>query len=473
MQQLWTVKYFPANPGEFVGNQAVVEEAGRWAEGWANGRKQKPLLLFGQTGSGKTTLAYLVAKTNCWGIFELNASDFRTKEIIEHLAGAASQGSSFSGKPRLVLLDEVDGLQAVDRGGAAAIVKILKESRNPVMLTANEIYADRKLQPIRNECTLLEFRKINYLSIAKRLKEICGSEGIDFDDDAITLLAKNSGGDFRASLLDLQTLAIAGKKITPEAVSSLGEREKTEKIFSILGKIFRGKSIEEIRKARFSADVSDELLRSWIEENIPRAYPKPEDTAAAFERLSRADVFQGRIMRRQNWGFLRYSSELATAGVSLSRKNEYHDFVMYKFPSLLSRMSRSKGIRATKKSLAEKVSGKTHSGAMEVLREDLPYLRMVFQNKARAAELASIFGFDENEVAFLMNTKPETKKVQAVLEEAEKLRAKRFAEKRKPLSAVPEGDGFGEKQNPENGQSPKDEALSPEPSAGRSQTRLF
>ncbi|MBU0662170.1 replication factor C large subunit [Candidatus Micrarchaeota archaeon] len=476
--QLWTEKFYPASLEQFVGNPQAVEQAQRWAQEWSAGKKQTPLLLFGQTGTGKTTLAYLIAKSQGWDVFELNASDFRSKDIIERIVGAASQSGSFTGRKRLVLLDEVDGLHRVDRGGAAAITKILKETNNPVILTANDVYADRKLLPVRTACTLVEFKKINYLSIAKRLRELCTAENISFEDEAIAALAKNGGGDFRAALLDVQSLGVKGSINMPD-VENMGGRERTEKIFGILGKIFRGKTLQEIRNARFSADVNTEHLQNWIDENIPRALTKPIDTANAYAMLSRADVFNGRIMKRQNWGFLRYSSELATAGVSLSRENEYHDFVMYKFPSLLSRMSRSKGVRATKKSLGRKVGKVTHSSSRSIVTRDLPYLQTMFENKQRAAELTAQFDFDENEVAFLMNTKPTTKKVQKILEAAGAMRAEKIAERRKgaALSAVSQEDAAEAEAvpKPKAEEEPADETEKSEPlqHEDRNQTRLF
>ena len=171
MHELWTDKYFPKSLSEFIGNSEIVKALDSWANEWNSGKQGKPLLLYGQTGSGKTALAHLIARINGWQVFELNASDFRTKEIIERLAGAAALNASFTGKPRLVLLDEIDGLQSSDKGGAAAIVNVLKQSQNPVVLTANEIYSEKKLALIGAVCTVIEFQKFDYLSIDSYVKK--------------------------------------------------------------------------------------------------------------------------------------------------------------------------------------------------------------------------------------------------------------------------------------------------------------
>ena len=180
---LFTDRYSPQALEEFIGNVEIVEKALLWAKHWESGKKQKPLFFFGAPGVGKTALAYLIAREMKWSLFEMNASDIRDRDSIEKIAGAATANSSLFGTKRLILLDEIDGLQSQDRGGAGAMLSVLKEANNPVILCANDAY-DKKLSSLRSFCELAEFKKINYLSIAKRLREIATKEGIEFDDEA-------------------------------------------------------------------------------------------------------------------------------------------------------------------------------------------------------------------------------------------------------------------------------------------------
>ncbi len=441
MAELWTEKHSPKNLDEFVGNSELVKELELWSMEWNKHKTGKPLLLFGQVGSGKTCLAHLIARLNKWDLFELNASDFRTKDVIERLAGAALQNASFSGKLRLVLLDEVDGVQGrEDKGGMAAILQVLKEAKNPVILTANDIYSNRQLATIRNYCKKLEFKKINYLSLAKRLKQVCENEGIEYDLMAINELAKESSGDLRAALLDLQTVALKHKKVMLEDVQSLGFREREEKIFSVLGKIFHAKTLGECREARMASEVSDDLLFQWIDENLPLQFKESNELAAAFEQLSRADIFNGRILNRQYWGFLRYSSDLMTAGVSFAAVHPSHEFVMYRFPTLLSKLSASSADRNMKKQIAGKMQKKLHASKREIISYDLPFLVALFEKREHAVGFSASFNFDEEEIAFLMQSEPSTKKVQSVFEEAKALAQKSMRERRKPLAPLHENE---------------------------------
>lgn len=430
MPELWTEKYMPKHWSEFVGNPEVLVRVKSWADAWQQGKKQKPLLLYGPAGNGKTTLALLCAREMNWQVFEMNASDFRTKDIIERLAGAASQGASFSGTRRLILLDEVDGLQAQDRGGASAIAKILKETSNPVILTANDVYADKKLAVIRPYCELLQMKRVNALSIAKRLREICEKEGIAFENDALVILAKRSEGDVRAAILDLQTLATRGK-ITAQEVETLSLREREQNIFTVVAKIMRAKSFAQVRSARSRADVDDELLLAWIEENIPLQFDA-EDTAKAFDYISKGDMYEGRIMKRQYFGLRRYSYDLMTACAVLSRSKDYHRFVRYQFPTILKTLHASMQARSIRKSICRKIGKRINESAKSVAAYELPLVQMLFSDEGKAIALTALFDFDENEVAFLSG-KASDKKVQEIIKQAEKLKGELVAVKMKAL----------------------------------------
>jgi replication factor C large subunit len=314
----------------------------------------------------------------------------------------------------LVLIDELDCLQSQDRGGASALATIVKESSNPVLLTANDLYADKKLLPFRTICELKEFKKINYFSIAKRLREICTKDGMTFEDDAIKELAKNCEGDMRSALLDVQSLA---PHVTMAEVKTLGERQRKEKVFGVLTKIFKGHNVKEINEVVYSSEVPSDLLMRWVEENIPRQFDA-KDSAVAFDRLSRADVFNGRIFNRQHYSFLKYSSFLATTAVGLSRSKDYHSFTPFQFPSLLSSLSSSSGPRAQRKSVAQKIGKKVHCSSDQAIK-DIWLITLLMQTE-NAPHLVQAFDFDEDEIMFLLGGKKE-KKAQELLKSAKEL----------------------------------------------------
>ena len=56
----------------------------------------------------------------------------------------------------------------------------------------------------------------------------------------------------------------------------------------------------------------------WVEKNIPKEC-KGRELAQAFDALSKADVFKGRIYRQQHWRFLVYQNFLLSAGMSAAK----------------------------------------------------------------------------------------------------------------------------------------------------------
>jgi replication factor C large subunit len=423
---LFTEKYYPKGFDDFVGNAECVDRIKVWAQDWNQGKRQKAILLVGNVGVGKTLLAHLVAKEMNWELFETNASSLRNKDAIEKISGAASQSASLWGGKKLLLIDEIDCLQAQDRGGSTAIANIIKETANPIILTANDVYADKKMGPIRNECEVIDFKKINQFTITRKLKEIAGKEGIEFEEEAIKELAKNCAGDYRSALLDLQAGA---PKITLADITESFQRQRKEKIFNVLSKIFHSKTAKEAIEAADSAEVDPNMLAKWVEENIPRQLDE-EDAAKAFDALSRADIFNGRIMRRQHWGFLKYNIMLATAGVAMAKTKESHKWIPMQFPSLLSSLSGSTGKREAKKNVAEKIAEKTHCSIRDGIKE-IPIIKILFEKKENALSMIHYYGFDEDNVAFLMDEKKGSKKAVALYSEAKAIEKKKVFKKTK------------------------------------------
>ncbi len=409
---MWVEKHVPTSLSGLVGNPEAMTEVRMWASGWRQGNPQKPLLLVGPPGVGKTTSAHTIAREQGWSIVEFNASDTRNKEIIEKVVKGAAVNASFTGALRLILLDEVDGVHGSDdKGGLSAILDVLKEGRNPIILTANDIYGDKRLAGIRTYCKVIQLRKIPYPTVAKFLREVAEKEGVDYDAVSINELAKNSSGDMRAALLDLEALSRGTNKITLEDVQNSGYRERTDNIFNAIRTLFVSSSLSEIRRTRNSVEVDPDLLKKWVDENIPRQFPMPSSLAAAYDGLSRADIFDGRIFRRQHYGFMKYSGDLV-ASVGLRTNERAHGFISYQFPAILKRLSMMKG--SSKKAAIAKIQEHVY-GSRSRLAQELFYWPLFIENDAHPENWVKTFGFDEDELAFLLNTSPSSAKIKKLM----------------------------------------------------------
>ena len=182
---LWTDKYRPQSLDEVVGNNKEKKTILEWINNWKRGDPQNPLLLVGPPGIGKTTLAQVIAKEFSEYV-ELNASDKRSHDIIKRTIGESSSSRSLFGDDyKLIILDEVDGIHGTnDRGGVKAIGEIIKSSKHPLILIANDFYSKR-LTSLKTKCTVLKMSKVRSPSINKLLREIAQNEEVKVNPAAL------------------------------------------------------------------------------------------------------------------------------------------------------------------------------------------------------------------------------------------------------------------------------------------------
>lgn len=396
---LWSEKYAPQNLNEIVGHNETCRKVAEWAGAWQKGQKCRPLLLTGGVGAGKTSIATALAREFDFELLEMNASDVRNEKNIERIAGIASVSRTFSGKQRLILLDEIDGLLGrEDHGGAGAVARILDSAACPIILTANDAY-DKKLAAIRQKCELLQLRALSHLSTAKLLRKIAEKEGIKISEDAVESIAKKSRGDVRAAINDFQQVSTGRAEVTAENLSVLSGRDRKEGIFDVVRTIFKTHDFQASRETASNLDEEPDFLMKWIDENIPKEYKEPQDIFEAYERLSRADIFLGRIHRNQNYGFTRYASDLMSSGVSLAKSKKYSGFTRYQFPSAIRFFASTKSERGMMKSIGRKVGKVCHVSVSTAVRDYLPMLSQLV--KKSAGDIESGFGLAEEEMEYL------------------------------------------------------------------------
>jgi len=373
---VWTIKYKPENLKEFVNQQEAVDTFLKWMKTW---KQSKALLLYGSPGTGKTALVEAYAKENNLEFIEMNASDFRTKSDIESVIGQSMSQMSLFKRSKIFLIDEIDGIAGrEDLGGVGAIIKIIKESRYPCVLTANNAY-DSKLRTLRQYCQLVQFKKIHIFDIEKRLKQICEKEKIKTDEEVLRQLAKRSDGDLRSAINDLETIAQGKQFIEQNDLEVLGYRERETNIFDALKMIFKTKSALAAKLSINNIDKDPEEIFWWIENNITAEYEDPEEIAKAFDALSKADLFRNRVSSRQNWRLKGYMIDLMTGGVATAKKEMYRKFTRYQYPQNIMMLGRTKGARAEQKELLKKLSSQLHCSTRKLKIYYLPYFKIILK----------------------------------------------------------------------------------------------
>ncbi|XP_078179864.1 replication factor C subunit 1-like isoform X2 [Carex rostrata] len=351
----WTDKYKPKTSNDIIGNQSIVKQLQDWLKSWDNqflhagqkgkGKKQvdsgskKAILMSGSPGIGKSTSAKLVSEMLGFQVIEVNASDSRGKadsKIVKGICGNTSNsikelvsnstlnyGTNSSKHPKSVLImDEVDGMSAGDRGGVADLIASIKMSRIPIICICNDRYS-QKLKSLVNYCMLLNFRKPTKQQMAKRLMQIANSEGLQVNEVALEELADRVNGDMRMAINQLQYMSLQMSVIKYDDVRErLKSSAKDEDIspFTAVDKLFgfNGGKLRMDERLDYSMSNPD-LVPLIIQENYinykPVSIGKDESgvkrmktLAQAAESISDGDIVNVQIRRYRQWQLSQASS---------------------------------------------------------------------------------------------------------------------------------------------------------------------
>jgi replication factor C large subunit len=413
MRMDWAEKYRPRKLPDLVGNPAVLRAMADWARSWGPGNK--PLILHGKPGTGKTSAALALAHDLGWDILELNASDQRTREVIGRVAGVAAVSASLTGaRRRLILFDEADNLHGTaDRGGAREILEVIRTSRQPVILIANDLYA---VPPeIRARCEPVLFRAVQARQMVPRLKFICASEAIACSDDALARITTLANGDLRAAVNMLQAAAGGRDRVTGEGIASSAKDDRLS-IFDLVLSLFRGREDTALLANARAVDEDPDTVLQWVEANL-ELLPDPGSRAIAYRWVSRSDEYLGLTLRRQNYTLWRYASALMLLGSSLAAGGRGVRARLNP-PARWRRIAGQRRQRAVRESLFRKIGERAHVPP-EVLREDhLTLLSLLVESDpvTHARDLS----LDADELTLLIHDRKKAEEVAEAVRRREK-----------------------------------------------------
>ena len=398
----WAVKYQPKLSSEIKGQNKAITELINFVNTFPG--KKKSALIYGPPGCGKTSSVHAIGTEFDLELIEVNASDVRNRDSLKQRLGPAISQMSLFSKGKLILVDEMDGIAGnADRGGLSELGKLIDKTHFPIIITANNPW-HKKFSTIRKKSEMIEFRTLSYLTVFSMLKNIADNESIKYDEDALTSIARRVGGDLRGAINDLQTLSEHTKKLVKEDVDELSGRRQKETMITALMRIFKTTNPEVALPALNDVDEDIDQVFLWIDENLPKEYKNADDLARAYDNLSLADVFRGRIRRRQHWRFLVYINNLLTAGIALSKKERYSGFNKYTRTTRILRLWQFNQKNAKRKAIARKIAEKTHTSSKRVIQDTLPYVRLIYKKNAVVAnKLSKYFDLNKEEVAYLMS----------------------------------------------------------------------
>jgi replication factor C subunit 1 len=192
------------------GHKKEVKAAfGQWAD--APKPNAKACLISGPPGIGKSTSARVIARELGFEILEMNASDTRNKKSIEELVKILSTNQSLdyfrskvtvstnSSKKSVIIMDEIDGMGGSDRGGIAAVIQVIKDTKTPIICICNDRY-NQKLRSLTNYCFDVKFMKPQENIVIQKVQQIAKAENLAIDNEGLSQIVTASGNDIRQTL---------------------------------------------------------------------------------------------------------------------------------------------------------------------------------------------------------------------------------------------------------------------------------
>ena len=216
-----------------------------------NNKFSHAYLFCGSRGTGKTTCAKILAKAvNCES--PINGSpcnscasclsiDAGTATDVLEMDAASNNGvdnirdirdevvySPSALKYRVYIVDEVHMLSA---SAFNALLKTLEEPPSHAIFILATTELHKLPSTIVSRCQRYDFRRISTDALVGRLSYIADSEAIQYETDALRIIAKMAQGGMRDAISLLELCAGSREKITAELVNNTlgtGGRDKTE-----------------------------------------------------------------------------------------------------------------------------------------------------------------------------------------------------------------------------------------------------
>lgn len=208
-------KYRPRTFDDIVGQDAVVTTLRNQVK---FGQLGHAYLFCGTRGTGKTSAAKVFARAvNCehpingnpcnecdlcreaeddFNVIEIDAASNNSVENIRDLRDEV-QYTPARGKYKVYIIDEVHMLST---SAFNALLKTLEEPPEHVIFVLATTDPQKVLSTIISRCQRYDFKRITTQDLFARLKYVCGQEGIEVDDDALSYISLMADGGMRDAL---------------------------------------------------------------------------------------------------------------------------------------------------------------------------------------------------------------------------------------------------------------------------------
>lgn len=257
----------PMNFDQMVGQKTVVENLRQQAI-----RKEffQCYILEGQFGSGKTTMARIISRAiNCehpdehgnpCGCCEsCKAVSSGSSDIVELDAASNTGVDSIRAikesvdflpsqlKKKVYIIDEV---QKLSSSAFDALLKVLEEPPEHVVFIMCTTESKKIPVTVRSRAACYQFGQISEAEIAGRLIEIAVKYGFSYEENGISLIAKNSCGSMRNAIKLLEQSGTTGYGVTEENVTKMLGLTSPDALFAVMETIVGNDIPEMVKRIR-------------------------------------------------------------------------------------------------------------------------------------------------------------------------------------------------------------------------------
>ena len=218
-------KYRPQTFKDVVGQQAITNTLLNAIE---NNHLASALLFTGPRGVGKTTCARILArKINqpgyddpfedfAFNVFELDAASNNSVDDIRSLIDQVRIPPQ-TGQYKVYIIDEVHMLSSA---AFNAFLKTLEEPPKHAIFILATTEKHKIIPTILSRCQIFDFKRITVKDAKEHLAEVAKSQGVEFEDDALHIIAQKADGAMRdaLSIFD-RVVSYCGNNLTRHAVT--------------------------------------------------------------------------------------------------------------------------------------------------------------------------------------------------------------------------------------------------------------